>query len=278
MKYPIEKNTVQETLVIPLYGRKMCSQLYPQIYRDETALRLIDQVDYDFSALEAKAGSAMHRFGFLEVAMRQSDLAWEVRDYLKTHPNAAVVNLGCGLDDTGRACDNGTCKIYNLDFPDVIAVRDALLPAGQRETNIGCDLNDASWFSRIDASGGAVFFAAGVFYYFLTEQIRTLICAMAAAFPGGRLVFDAANRLAVKLMLKTWIRQAKVQNVGAYFAVTDAPAELSAWSEKLKVSSRSYMLGYRKLDDPSVSRFFRFLAKVGDGMMKMQIVRLDFQK
>ena len=278
MKYPIEKNTVQETLVILLYGRKMCSQLYPQIYRDETALRLIDQVDYDFSALEAKAGSAMHRFGFLEVAMRQSDLAWEVRDYLKTHPNAAVVNLGCGLDDTGRACDNGTCKIYNLDFPDVIAVRDALLPAGQRETNIGCDLNDASWFPRIDASGGAVFFAAGVFYYFLTEQIRTLICAMAAAFPGGRLVFDAANRSAVKLMLKTWIRQAKIQNVGAYFAVTDAPAELSAWSEKLKVSSRSYMLGYRKLDDPSVSRFFRFLAKVGDEMMKMQIVRLDFQK
>lgn len=278
MKYPIEKNTVQETLVIPLYGRKMCSQLYPQIYRDETAIRLIDQVDYDFSALEAKAGSAMHRFGFLEVAMRQSDLAWEVRDYLKTHPNAAVVNLGCGLDDTGRACDNGTCKIYNLDFPDVIAVRDALLPAGQRETNIGCDLNDASWFLRIDASGGAVFFAAGVFYYFLTEQIRTLICAMAAAFPGGRLVFDAANRSAVKLMLKTWIRQAKIQNVGAYFAVTDAPAELSAWSEKLKVSSRSYMLGYRKLDDPSVSRFFRFLAKVGDEMMKMQIVRLDFQK
>ena len=29
MKYHIEKNTVQETLVIPLYGRKMCSELYP---------------------------------------------------------------------------------------------------------------------------------------------------------------------------------------------------------------------------------------------------------
>lgn len=54
--------------------------------------------------------------------MRQSDLAWEVRDYLKTHPNAAVVNLGCGLDDTGRACDNGTCKIYNIVYRDVIAV------------------------------------------------------------------------------------------------------------------------------------------------------------
>lgn len=27
MKYHIEKNSVQETLVIPLYGRKMCSEL-----------------------------------------------------------------------------------------------------------------------------------------------------------------------------------------------------------------------------------------------------------
>ena len=39
----------------------------------------------------------MQRFGSLEVAMRQNDLAFEVRDYLKSHPNAAVVNLGCGL-------------------------------------------------------------------------------------------------------------------------------------------------------------------------------------
>ena len=277
MKYPIEKNTVQETLVIPLYGRKMCSQLYPNLYRDETSIRLVDQVDYDFSTLAEQAKSTMQRFGFLEAAMRQSDLAWEVRDYLKTHPNAAVVNLGCGLDDTGRACDNGTCKIYNLDFPDVIAVRDKLLPAGERETNIGCDLNDTAWFTRIDASGGAVFFAAGVFYYFLTEQVKALVSAMAEAFPGGKIVFDAANRQAVKLMLKTWIKQAKIQNVGAYFAVSDAKKEISAWSGRLNVSARGYMLGYNDLKDPSVSGFYRFLAKVGDGMMKMRIVRVDFK-
>lgn len=49
MKYHIEKNTVQETLVIPLYGRKMCSELYPNLFRDETAMRLIEEIDYDFS-------------------------------------------------------------------------------------------------------------------------------------------------------------------------------------------------------------------------------------
>ena len=276
MKYHIEKNSVQETLLIPLYGRKMCSELYPALYRDETAIRLIDQVDYDFSVLAEKVNSLMQRFGFLEVAMRQRNLAWEVRDYLSTHPNAAVVNLGCGLDAAARACDNGTCKIYNLDFPDVIAVRDELLPAGEREQNIPCDLNDTAWFEKIDASEGAVFFAAGVFYYFLTEQVRALVGAMARAFPGGKLVFDAANQKAVKLMLKTWIKDAEIKNVGAYFAVSDAVRELSPWAEGMRVSSRGYMLGYHDLKDPSVSGFFRFLARVGDNMMKMQIVRLDF--
>ena len=208
--------------------------------------------------------------------MRQNDLAFEVRDYLKPHPNAAVVNLGCGLDNTGRSCDNGSCKIYNLDFPDVIAVRNELLPAGEREENIPCDLNNTEWFAKIDASGGAVFFASGVFYYFLTEQVKALVQRMADAFPGGMLVFDAANRTAVKMIAKTWLKSAKIKDVGAYFAVSDAKSELSPWDNRLKVTSRGYMLGYNDLRDPSASGFFRFLAKVGDDMMKMQIVKINF--
>ena len=276
MKYKIEKNTVQETLMIPLYGRKMCTKLYPNLYRDEAAVRLMREVDYDFTALEKKSASLMQRFGFLEAAMRQNDIAFEVRAYLKAHPNAAVVNLGCGLDDTGRRCDNGSCKIYNLDFPDVIRVRDALLPAGDREENIPCDLNDGAWLSKIDASNGAIFFAAGVFYYFLTEQVRALLQKMADAFPGTAIVFDAANARAVKLMLKTWIRDAEIKDVGAYFAVSNAQAEIAPWDRRFQVSSRGYMLGYNDLKDPSVSGFFRFLAKVGDGYMKMQIVKIEF--
>ena len=276
MKYKIEKNTVRETLIIPLYARKVCSKLYPNLYRDETAVSLINEIDYDFSEAEKNSRGLMQRFGSLEVAMRQNDLAFEVRDYLKSHPNAAVVNLGCGLDSTGRSCDNGSCKIYNLDFPDVIALRQQLLPAGEREQNIPCDLKDPAWFDKIDASGGAVFFASGVFYYFLTEQVRELVQGMADAFPGGVLVFDAANRTAVKMIAKTWLRTAKIKDVGAYFAVSDAPQEISAWDSCLQVTSRGYMLGYTDLKDPSVSGFFRFLARVGDGMMKMQIVKIRF--
>lgn len=155
-------------------------------------------------------------------------------------------------------------------------MRNELLPAGEREENISCDLNDTTWFNKIDASGGVIFFAAGVFYYFLRDQVKALVQAMSQAFPGGRLVFDAANKKAVKLMLKTWIKSTKIQDVGAYFSVSDAKKELSPWAAGMLVSSRGYMLGYQNLKTPSVSGFFRFLAKIGDNWMRMQIVRLDF--
>ena len=110
----------------------------------------------------------------------------------------------------------------------------------------------------------------------MKEQVRTLVRRMEEAFPGGVLVFDGANAKAVKLMLKTWIKDAKIQDVGAYFAVSDAKAELSSWDDRLRVSSLGYMLGYNDLKDPSVSGFFRFLSRVGDNSMKMQIIKIGF--
>ena len=173
-KFHIEKNTIQETLVIPLYARKLCSELYPKLFQDPSAAELMERLDYDFSAVEKQSKGLVQRYGALEVAMRQTDLASEVRDYLRDHPQAAVVNMGCGLDETGETCDNGTCRIYNIDMPDIIALRDQLIPAGERTKNIACDLNDPRWFDEIDDHDGAVFFAAGVFYYFQQEQAQTL--------------------------------------------------------------------------------------------------------
>ena len=277
--HPIEKNSIQETLVIPLYGRALCTRKFPQLFADQTAAELLEQIDYDFSALEQRSGGLLQTFGALEVAMRQSDLAFEVREYLRAHPRAAVVNLGCGLDSTGRACDNGQCRIYNIDLPDVMAVREALLPAGERERNLAADLNDLSWFDAIDAptEDGAVFFAAGVFYYFRTVQVRALCAAMAERFPGGRLVFDAAGPTAVKLMLKTWVKQAGIRDVGAYFSVRDPARELSPWTDRIAVSSRGYMQGYQKLRGPGIRPVHRLLARLADGPLKLQIVRIEFQ-
>ena len=192
-KIHIEKGSVQETLIAPLYARKLCAQQFPSLYQDDYAAMICDRIDYDFSQFQKKENSAMYQFGGLEGAMREKDMLWEITDYLKTHPKAAVVNLGCGLNMTGRNADNGQCMIYNLDFPDVIRSRNEIIPAGEREQNITCDLNDFSWMDQIDASNGAVLYAAGVFHYFTTEQIKSMVIAMADHFPDGSVISGLKN-------------------------------------------------------------------------------------
>ena len=276
MKYRIEKNTVQETLIIPLLGRLVCSERFPQLFSDPEAKRICDSLDYDFSEKRKKMESPAGLFGALEVAQRQYDLQCEVKAYLKERPNAAVVNLGCGLDDSFRKCDNGLCRGYNLDLPDVIAVRNELLPAGAREENIACDLNDLAWMDRIDASGGAVFFAAGVFYYFKTKELKPLFSAMAARFPGAVLAFDACNRRGAKLMRRTWLKEAGITDVGAYFSLEDE-SELKSWSRLFaSVTARSYMRGYRDIYR-DVGAFHRLMLRFCDSAVKMKIVKIRFQ-
>lgn len=276
-KMHIEANTVQETLVIPLWGRKYCSEIYPEIYRDPMAEKIMGKLDYDFSVLDTKKKSMLFRFGYLEAAARYMDLGIEVRNYLKEHPAAAVVNLGCGLDCTAENNAEPSCKIYNIDRPDVIGVRNRLIPPAGNVTNIGADLNDTTWFDEIDDSKGVVFFAAGVFYYFLFDEVKKLFTAMSERFHGGRLVFDTANKSAVKMMLKTWVKTAGITDIGKYFYIDDLDTGLRSWLPDAEISAKGYMLGYSDLKTPSVSGFFRFLSKVGDGMMKMRIVQITFR-
>ncbi|MBR0450732.1 MAG: class I SAM-dependent methyltransferase [Oscillospiraceae bacterium] len=276
-KYHIEKNTVQETLIIPLLGRLVCSERFPHLFSDPEAKRLCDSLDYDFADKRKRMESPAGLFGALEIAQRQYDLRCEVEAYLRQNPGAAVVNMGCGLDDTFSKTDNGTCIGYNLDLPDVINVRNELLPAGEREENIPCDLNDFSWIDRIDASGGAIFFATGVFYYFTTKQVRAMFCEMAERFLGAVLAFDSCNRTGAKMMRSTWLKEAGITDVNAYFSLEDEK-ELTQWSEKFtSVTARSYMRGYRDIYS-DVGLFHKLMILFCDHLIRMKIVRIQFRK
>ena len=275
MKYHIEKNTVQETLVIPLFGRLICSERFPELFSDPEAMRICDSLDYDFAEKRKKMESPAGLFGALEVAQRQYDLRCEVEAYLRDRPNAAVVNLGCGLDDTFSKVDNGLCRGYNLDLPDVIRVRSELLPAGERETNLACDLNDFTWMDAIDVSNGAVFFAAGVFYYFKTEDVKHLFSVMAERFPGAVLTFDSCNERGAKLMRKTWLKEAGIADVRAFFLLENEK-ELEAWSGRFaSVSAKSYMRGYRDIYK-NVVLFHKLMIRFCDSLVRMKIIKITF--
>ncbi len=268
---------MQETLIIPLYGRKVCADHYPELFEDREAERICEMLDYDFESRKKMMESPAGLFGALEVAQRHYDLLWEIRDYLKQHPQASVVNLGCGLDDSFSKADNGRCRGYNIDLPDVIKIRNELLGTTEREMNIGCDLNDFSWMDQIDGSRGVFFFAAGVFYYFKKEEIRKMISTMAERFPAGVLVFDSCNERGAKMMRKTWLKEAGISGVSAYFSLEDK-AEIEKWSSEFEsVSEKSYMRGYRDIF-PEVSLFHKLMLIFCDRLVRMKIVRIKFKE
>lgn len=272
-KYKIKKNSVQETLIIPLYGRRLAMELYPENFRDHECMKLFERIDYDFP----KQGKIMAKAGAIMSTTRQYDLVSVCREYLAKHPRACVVNLGCGLDTTFRQVDNGTAKGYNIDFPDAIAVRNELLPETEREKNVAGDLNDISWFDRIDydPQEGAVFFASGVFYYFKTDEVRRLFCKMSEHFAGGKLAFDATNAKGLKSMLKTWLGPSGMSNIGVYFSLEDE-TELTGWSDKFSnVVGKGYLTGYRPLDKrygAILNMVFRHLDKT----KRCQIIEITF--
>lgn len=275
MKQKIEKNTVQETLIIPLYSRKIAKEKFHDLIGDKASDYIIDKIDYDFSDKEKFFNSAMGLYGALEVAQREFDLECEIKEYLKKREEASVVNLGCGLSDLFSRVNNGKCKCYNLDFEDVIKTRDELLKKAENEFNIACDLNDYSWFEKIEKDKGVIFVASGVFYYFKKEEVKNLFVKMSEYFKGGTIAFDTCNKRGLKMILKL-LKTIDIKDVGSYFCISDNLNEIKSWSENFEnVSGKSYMNGYRKLKD--IRLLYKFLNILTDKIFNMQIIKIEFK-
>ena len=274
----IEKGTVQETLIVPLYARKKCTDSFPELYFDLTASDICSCLDYDFSELEQLYKSTIYEFGAMEAAMRQLDMMWEMNDYIKVYPDASIVCMGCGLDFDARRCGSERNGIFNIDFPDVIETREKLGGVDSRETNIVSDLTDYRWMEKTDAKNGAVFYAAGVFHYLKREDLKALVVEMARRFPGCRLVFDTVGRFGYKMMMKAVLKKHGMKDFGELFYTGNGEKELAGWSDKISVSSRKYMLGYYDMRQPGVRGKHRFLSRVADNLLKMQIVRIEFAR
>ncbi|WP_058739169.1 class I SAM-dependent methyltransferase [Methanobrevibacter millerae] len=273
-KFKIEKNSVQETLMIPLMGRVIAQRKFPNLINDPTAEEIIKKIDYDFSSQEKKMTSIFGVYGALEVSQREYDLEWEIKDYLKSNPKASVVNLGCGLDDLFNRVNNGECRGFNIDFEDVITARNKLLPPLENEKNIIHNINDTEWFSEIPHENGVIFVGLGLFYYFTFDEVKSLFTKMTEHFTTGVIAFDITNKRGLKLMLKTLVKDSAISDIDSYFHIKDVN-ELNSWTNNFKrVSSKSYMNGYRKLDDINI--IYKLLNKLSDSYVGMKIVKIEF--
>lgn len=112
---------VPETMIQTLYAlAKETSKENPKI-KDEMAVSIVKQLDYDFS--EADEDRTMS----LGVIARTIVLDKMVEEYLNTHKDTIVINIACGLDTRCYRMKGKYVRWYNLDLPETINIRKQFL-------------------------------------------------------------------------------------------------------------------------------------------------------
>jgi O-methyltransferase involved in polyketide biosynthesis len=128
-------------------------------------------------------------------AMRSRQFDRIAAAFLARSPGGLVVDLGCGLDTRADRLSDTGLEWLGVDLPEVVALRRRLLPDGPRARTIARSLFDLAWLDEVAPAGRAVLFLAeGVFPYLRTADVKPLVLAMKARYPGGELVYDAAAR------------------------------------------------------------------------------------
>ena len=194
-KVKLNLGDIQKTLFLPLWGRATESRKKKPSLIDETAVAIMDQVDYDFS----KAAENIDDLSMIAWVQRSKISDCVIRRFLDLYPDGTIVNIGCGLDTTFDRVDNGKLRWYDLDLLDVIELRKKFISEGVRRNFIATSFLETEWFNQIKVENNVFFLAAGVFYYFEPDQIQSFFQQLLDRFPGCELLFDVASEVGVRV-------------------------------------------------------------------------------
>jgi O-methyltransferase involved in polyketide biosynthesis len=202
---------VSETALMTLNGRAHQAGLPDAIIDDPMAIRLRD-------AFTTKYGVDYTKFGRRgqEMALRSLAADGCTIEYLRSHPKATIVALAEGFQTSfwrlDKAVPDAQFRWVSVDLPPVIELREQLLPASDRITNIGQSALDYSWMDRVDGSEGVFITAEGLLMYLQPDEAMDLIRQCAKRFPGGQMFFDLPPTILKKVAPKG-IRASKTYRV-----------------------------------------------------------------
>lgn len=220
---------VQETLLIPLFGRANDAASRHPVLNDKRAVELVDSIDYDFARFKGMSlpGSVLRTAIFD---------GW-VRRFLDEHPAGTVVELGTGLNTRFDRVDNGRVHWFDIDLPDSIALRRRFFDDQNRYTMLAGSVLDTDWFDRVAvAPPPYLFVSEAVLLYLTEEQVRTVITQLADRFEGSLITFDTGGAL----MMRNQDRNGVMKSLTARMQwICDDPRELEAWGLRL-LESRTF--------------------------------------
>jgi O-methyltransferase involved in polyketide biosynthesis len=178
---------VQETLLIPLYGRADQTRRKRGLLHDPKSVEMVEAIDYDFSRFDGTRS-------LLGATVRTCIFDVWVRSFLADHPAGTVVEIGAGLNTRFERVDNGQVNWIDLDLPDVIELRRKFFTESDRRRMIAASVLDPAWISSVLAGPGPYFLSAeAVLVYLSHTQVKEALGLMARHFPGARIALDTAG-------------------------------------------------------------------------------------
>lgn len=173
---------VPETMLWTLYNRASEARRRDAVLVDPDAVRICDAIAYDYAG----------KFGPPSTAHPQRARLFDdaLRPWLCAHRGGTVVELGAGLETQCLRVDDGRVRWLCVDVADAIDVRDRFLPATERCRHVRASALDLAWLDQVDPSRGVFMSAQGLLMYFTEAEVRSLLVAIVARFPGVELIFD----------------------------------------------------------------------------------------
>jgi hypothetical protein len=136
-KIPIELSGPPQTMLATLYAKALDADADHPVLGDSWARDAVARIDYDWSRTTITRRSAP------SVAVRSAHFDRWARQFLAGHPRATVVHLGCGLDARAFRLDpDPGVRWYDVDYPDVIALRARLYPRRDDYTMVAASVTD----------------------------------------------------------------------------------------------------------------------------------------
>ena len=183
---------IEQTLYLTLCGRVLDNHLPDPILSDPMAGQLVTRLGYDCGRFHLSTSP------IINIAHRAKKLDEIARRFIARHPDAVGLDLGAGLDNRVFRIDPpATADWYDVDYPEVIAARQRLLPRRAHAHGIGADLTDPDWLDAIAGDRPAVIVADGLLAFLTQDDMIALLRRLVDHFPSGEIAFNGYTRFAI---------------------------------------------------------------------------------
>jgi O-methyltransferase involved in polyketide biosynthesis len=267
-----ELTPVERTAFVTQYARALDSRCPRPILGDTLADEIVAKIDYDFQAL-GEPSSAVR-----QTSLRAKMLDDRARRFISEHPDAVVVALGAGLD-TGmlRIQPPATVDWYNVDLPNVIALRDELVPTNDHAYSVAASLADDRWTDQIPSDRPTMLIADGLLAFLPESVIINLFRHIPEHFRSGELALNDYGRVSRSSLVAMKVVFSAVGNQWVYRGFNDAHVP-ETWSPRLALVEETSLFHASEVDlYPAAARVStRLMGMTKGGARTARILRYRF--